>query len=83
VGCLWLRLIDARYPETDAEHLVRLKERAREKVSKPAPVNPLDSRYEELNVLGTPTGKVAHVGEGEALPGSPRGFSWRHVAPEA
>jgi len=43
VGCLWLRLIDARYPETDAEHLVRLKERAREKVSKPAPVNPLDS----------------------------------------
>lgn len=42
---------------------MRLKERAREKVSKPAPVNPLDSRYEELNVLGTPTGKVAHVGK--------------------
>jgi hypothetical protein len=36
-------------------------------------------RYDELNVFGTPTGKVAHVGE--ELPNSPRGFSWRHAAP--
>jgi hypothetical protein len=39
-------------------------------------------RYDELNVFGTPTGKVAHVREGEELPNSPRGFSWRHVAPD-
>jgi hypothetical protein len=36
-------------------------------------------RYQELNVLGSPTGQVAHVDEGEALPVSPRGFSWRHI----
>jgi hypothetical protein len=39
-------------------------------------------RYAELNVFGTPTGKVAYVGEGEELPSSPRGFSWRHMAPD-
>jgi hypothetical protein len=36
-------------------------------------------RYDELNVFGTPTGRVSHVGEGEELPKSPRGFSWRHA----
>jgi len=40
-------------------------------------------RYDELNVFGTPTGKVTHVREGEELPHSPRGFSWRYAAPEA
>jgi hypothetical protein len=35
--------------------------------------------YEELNIFGSPTGKVAHVLEGERLPLAPRGFSWRHI----
>jgi hypothetical protein len=39
-------------------------------------------RYEELNVFGSPTGKVTHVVEGEALPAAPLGFTWRHVTPE-
>ena len=39
-------------------------------------------RYDELNVFRTPTGKVAYIGEGEDRPKSPRGFSWRHAAPE-
>jgi hypothetical protein len=35
--------------------------------------------YEELNVFGSPTGKVKNVQEGERLPHAPRGFSWRHI----
>jgi hypothetical protein len=40
---------------------------------------PITGRYEELNVFGSPTGKVEHVQEGEQLPHAPRGFSWRHI----
>jgi hypothetical protein len=40
---------------------------------------PVAGQYEELNVFGTPTGKVAHVREGERLPRAPRGFSWRQI----
>jgi hypothetical protein len=36
--------------------------------------------YEELNVFGTPTGKTIFVLEGEELPSTPRGFSWRSLA---
>jgi hypothetical protein len=43
---------------------------------------PATGHYEELNVFGTPTGRLAHVREGERLPGSPRGFSWRQVTDE-
>jgi hypothetical protein len=39
----------------------------------------LTGHYEELNVFGSPTGKVEHVHEGERLPHAPRGFSWRHI----
>jgi hypothetical protein len=35
--------------------------------------------YEELNVFGSPTGKVEHAHEGEQLPHAPRGFSWREI----
>ena len=35
--------------------------------------------YEELNVLGTPTGMVHRAHEGEPLPRAPRGFTWRRV----
>jgi len=38
--------------------------------------------YEELNVFGTPTGKVHHAQEGDQLPSAPRGFKWRRVRPE-
>jgi hypothetical protein len=40
---------------------------------------PVSGRYEELNVFGTPTGKIEHVREGEQLPHAPRGFSWRQM----
>ena len=39
--------------------------------------------YEELNVFGSPTGKVEHVQEGERLPHAPRGFSCRHIEDKA
>jgi hypothetical protein len=39
-------------------------------------------QYEELNVFGSRTGRMAHVEEGKELPGAPRGFTWRHVVPE-
>ena len=40
---------------------------------------PLTGHYEELNIFGTPTGKVEHVRKGERLPHAPRGFSWRQM----
>jgi hypothetical protein len=43
---------------------------------------PTTGHYEELNVFGTPTGKVEHVREGERLSSAPRGFTWRQVAEE-
>jgi hypothetical protein len=43
---------------------------------------PSTGHYEELNVFGSPTGKVEHVQEGERLPRAPRGFSWRHIEHE-
>ncbi len=36
-------------------------------------------RYLELNVFGTPTGRVAYVAKGDALPAAPLGFVWRHA----
>jgi hypothetical protein len=39
---------------------------------------PRTGHYEELNVFGTPTGKVVHVEEGHELPRAPRSFTWRH-----
>jgi len=38
---------------------------------------PLTGHYEELNVFGTPTGKIIHGRAGERLPGQPRGFTWQ------
>jgi hypothetical protein len=43
---------------------------------------PATGRYEQLNVFGTPTGRLANVHEGERLPSAPRGFTWRQVAEE-
>ena len=43
---------------------------------------PVTGHYEELNVFGTPTGKVEHVREGERLPHGPRGFMWRQIVEE-
>lgn len=41
---------------------------------------PASGNYEELNVLGAPTGHVVAVDEGELLPGLLRGYTWRRVA---
>ncbi len=46
---------------------------------KPGDPAPATGHYEELNVFGTPTGKVHHAREGEPLPRAPRNFSWRHI----
>ena len=43
---------------------------------------PETAYYEELNVFGTPTGKVHHSQEGDQLPGAPRGFTWRRMDQE-
>jgi hypothetical protein len=36
-------------------------------------------RYEELNVFSAPTGKAVRIEQGETLPASPRGFTWRSL----
>lgn len=41
---------------------------------------PSSGEYEELNVFGTPTGRIAEVAKGEQLPASARGFTWRPLA---
>ncbi len=33
--------------------------------------------YEELNIFGSPTYRTVMIREGERLPTSPRGFTWR------
>ena len=45
----------------------------------PGTLAPATGHYEELNVFGTPTGRVEHLPEGEWLPHGPRGFTWRRV----
>jgi hypothetical protein len=35
--------------------------------------------YQEVNVLGTATGRTVHAARGECLPSAPRGFGWRLV----
>jgi len=39
--------------------------------------------YEELNVFGTPTGKVAVVSKDEEFPAAARGFTWRHLGEQS
>jgi hypothetical protein len=41
---------------------------------------PLPGHYEELNIFGTPTGRIAMVGAGDNLPDAPRGFVWRSLS---
>jgi hypothetical protein len=41
---------------------------------------PASGPYEELNVFGAPTGNTVFVLEGEKLPASARGFTWRPLA---
>lgn len=36
--------------------------------------------YEELSVLGCPTGKVVVMVRGETFPAAPRGFTWRALS---
>ena len=36
--------------------------------------------YEELNVFGTPTGRLAVVAKDEEFPDAARGFTWRPLA---
>jgi hypothetical protein len=48
----------------------------------PGERSPTAGRYAEMNVFGTPTGKVVRTEEGEVLPLAPRGFTWRRVLQE-
>jgi hypothetical protein len=45
----------------------------------PGDLAPKDGHYEELNVFGSPTGRVVPADEGDVLPQAPRGFTWRHA----
>ena len=38
---------------------------------------PRSARYQEVNIFGTPTGKVAYAVAGAVLPFAPHGFAWR------
>ena len=44
---------------------------------------PASGTYEELNVLGKPTGRRVTIKATEQLPASPRGFHWRLVTNRA
>jgi len=46
---------------------------------RPGDPAPSSDAFEELNVFGTPTGRVAVVTKGEKLPDSARGFTWRSL----
>jgi hypothetical protein len=48
----------------------------------PCDLAPATDHYEELNIFGARTGKVAHVVAGEPLPKAPRGFTWRRTGRE-
>jgi len=41
---------------------------------------PYSGVFEELNIFGTPTGRVAVTAKDERLPASARGFTWRPLA---
>ena len=41
---------------------------------------PCSGVYEELNVFGSPTGRVAVVAKDEEFPAAGRGFTWRPLA---
>jgi hypothetical protein len=47
---------------------------------KPGTPAPASGSYEEVNVLGSPTGFVVEVRRDNALPALPRGFTWRLIA---
>jgi hypothetical protein len=40
---------------------------------------PITGHFEELNIFGSPTGRVEPAQEGERLPPAPLGFSWRLI----
>jgi hypothetical protein len=46
----------------------------------PGELAPQTNVYEELNVFGSRTGKIALLEKGVALPSAPRGFRWRPLA---
>ena len=43
----------------------------------PGDLAPVAGAYEELNIFGSPTGSAAILQQGERIPLSPRGFTWR------
>jgi hypothetical protein len=47
----------------------------------PGTLAPVAGVYQELNVLGCPTGRWRGIKEGERLPAGPIMFSWRLVFP--
>ena len=44
---------------------------------------PLTASYEELNVLGSPTGRLIEVHRGDLLPVLPRGWMWRSLGQQS
>ena len=46
----------------------------------PGEITRSSDQYQELNIFGAPTGRIALMTEGDKLPPSPRGFSWRPLA---
>jgi hypothetical protein len=47
---------------------------------RPGQPAPDPGRYEQLNVFGSPTGKVVVMVRGETFPLAPRGFRWRPLS---
>ncbi|HTW71559.1 MAG TPA: hypothetical protein VME47_16850 [Acetobacteraceae bacterium] len=41
---------------------------------------PNSGDYEELNVFGSWTGRIAQMTEGDRFPAGPRGFTWRPLS---
>jgi hypothetical protein len=47
---------------------------------RPGESAPSSGQYQELNIFGAPTGRMALMAEGAQLPAAPRGFTWRPLS---
>lgn len=61
-------------------HAVGTEWRMTRNEREPGDPAPSSGEYQELNVFGSPTGRIVRVAQDDALPVSPRGFTWRPLS---
>jgi hypothetical protein len=72
--CPWLARVDVdQQPRSRCVLQPLMPDR---KEHQPGTRAPITGHFEELNIFGSPTGKIEHV---QAFAACPRGFSWRQI----